>query len=47
MCFYISALNFFQESLAKKPKEHDENMSIPVEEFLTEARYNLLHWFDH
>ncbi|KEH33777.1 hypothetical protein MTR_3g452690 [Medicago truncatula] len=35
------------ESLAKKPKEHDENMSIPVEEFLTEARYNLLHWFDH
>jgi len=45
--FLYFCFKIFQESLAKKPKEHDENMLIRVEEFLTEARYNLLHWFDH
>lgn len=46
MYFYISTLKKFQESLVGKQREDNENMPINVEEFLAEAHYNLLHWFD-
>ncbi|RHN66883.1 hypothetical protein MtrunA17_Chr3g0096611 [Medicago truncatula] len=36
-----------KESFAKKQKEEDESMPICVEEFLADAHYNLLHWFEH